>query len=370
LAYRLEFTVREELGDAAACATILAALREAGERPVILQAAYWQLLARTGQADTARQLAVSETLVPRNPIEARYLLRAYAGLELWDEVDRLAKVTPLVPAWRMETDVNRAQSFIRNAKWDDLRQLADRLRNTKGTAEALGGYPRFLEALAQAAQQDTAAANAGYLETATLGIPEPALALEVAQRLLEAAAPGPAAILLKKHRAAQADNPAFWHLLVRCADALLDEYTLWEAVTQLKRLLPDDPIVENNYAVALAIRREQPEEVVRHTFVVLRRAPENPTVALNHALALILNGRLAEARALLDRVIPSTLTPRDQAQYHIVRYELLLREGNRPLAEAQRKLIDLSLLWPSQRTWLDASLAAAPQPAPPGPAKP
>lgn len=359
LAYRLEFLVHEHRADAAACARILDALRESGERPLILHTAYWEVLAHAGQSGEARRLATNEPLTPRDPFEAYRLLRAYSSLDMWDEADRLANTGPLAPGWIVELDVTRARSLIRSRNWDELHKIAERLRGNPGASELVGGYPRYLEAMAQSARGETAAALEGFAAAAAAGIPDATLAQEVAVSMIEAGAPGPATALLKKHRDSQAGNPAFWHLLVRCADVLLDEYTLWEAMTRLKELLPDDPIVENNYAVVLTVRREQPEEIIRHTFTVFQRAPDNPTVVLNHAAALILNGRLREARDLLERVLPAKLAPRDQAQYYITRYELELREGNRSLAEQLRGNIDVTLLWPSQRTWLETSLAGA-----------
>jgi tetratricopeptide (TPR) repeat protein len=364
-AFHLEFLVREQRNDVQACARILESLRATGEKPIILNTAYWGLLARLDQADAARALATAETLPPRDPFESYRLIRTYAGLDLWEESDRLTKAFEMPPAWRAEIEVVRAQWLMRNRKFEDLRQLAERLGAAKETADLLGGYPKFMEAIAQASQGETNAASAGFAQAASNGIPDPVLALGAAETMLQAGAPGPAAVLIKKHCITQASNPDFWHFLVRCSDVLFDENTLWEAMTHLKALLPDDPIVENNYAVALTIRREQPEEIIRHTFIVLQKAPDNPTVILNHACALVLNGRLAEARTLLDRVSPNTLSPRDRAQYHIIHYEIHIRGGNRVLADEHRGQIDRDQLWPSQRTWLEASIAATPNPANP-----
>ena len=69
----------------------------------------------------------------------------------------------------------------------------------------------------------------------------------------------------------------------------------------------------NNYAAALLVRRERPEEAIRYTLQLISSNGTNPGFVLNHGLALLQNGRSEEAeshfRALaIDNLRPELVT--------------------------------------------------------------
>ena len=78
-------------------------------------------------------------------------------------------------------------------------------------------------------------------------------------------------------------------------------------------------------------------------------------VEVNHALALLQNGRLEDAERLLNRLSTAELTPDNRTVLEFGFFELHFRRGNRAAALKSYRNIDPSHLMPPQIRWLEKS---------------
>ena len=111
---------------------------------------------------------------------------------------------------------------------------------------------------------------------------------------------------------------------------------------------PKDPRAANNRAAALIFARRSLPEAVQLTFENVARFPTNNTYALNHAMALIDNDRLAEARRVLSALGAGPTSDRLEANRRLAWFLLVEREGNAPEALERAGMIERSKLAPLQ----------------------
>ena len=74
---------------------------------------------------------------------------------------------------------------------------------------------------------------------------------------------------------------------------------------------------------------------------------------INHALALLLNHRFAEAKSTLDNVIPPALNQIESSAYYLALFELNYRLQNFELAREASEKIESHQLFPPQLRWLE-----------------
>jgi hypothetical protein len=108
----------------------------------------------------------------------------------------------------------------------------------------------------------------------------------------------------------------------------------------------------NNYAATLLIMRRNPEEAVRLTLQLLAQNPASPVARVNHAAALLLNERVAEAENLLRSVPTNALNRAQISLYNLDLFEMKVRLGHLENAKALLDLIEERYLYPPQREWL------------------
>jgi len=96
-----------------------------------------------------------------------------------------------------------------------------------------------------------------------------------------------------------------------------------KAVAAGYRLQPGNVACANNYAATLLVNRDRSEEAVSLTLQTLGRFPDSNAAKINHALALLLNRRIAEAQAILNTVGLEKLSAQEANSFYLGRFEVL-----------------------------------------------
>jgi predicted Zn-dependent protease len=135
------------------------------------------------------------------------------------------------------------------------------------------------------------------------------------------------------------------------AEHLKDVDLLLKAATRAFEIMPKDPVVMNNYAAALLIHRQRPDEVIKLTLQLFSSNPNSLHAVVNHSAAMLLNDRPKEAEVLLARVSTNNLNRGQMALYNLDLFETYsgLRQYDRAWAISDR--IETNLLYPTQQKW-------------------
>jgi Flp pilus assembly protein TadD len=249
-------------------------------------------------------------------------------------------------------------------RWDDLLGMLDLLR---GRASAplraeLGGYADYLEGRAHHARGEIEPASACFRKAAQRTFPWPGLGLSAGVALLRLDYCDLAQAVLLPLESDLANDQRYWQALFEAALVRKrDGVELYKAAANAYRLAPDETLSRNNYAVALLINRWQPAEAVRLTRDLLTQSSFPTQARLNHAFALTLNRRFAEAEAMLERLKPDALDDVNRTVYHLIAFELQVRRGQFAQARRDAARVRSAHLFPNQVEWLQRAVSRLPE---------
>ncbi|MBM3878675.1 MAG: hypothetical protein FJ387_03000 [Verrucomicrobia bacterium] len=353
LATDLAFGVHIATRDIEAARTILDGLVDLGRAKVRHHAAFWLLLASEGKAAEAQELAAKANLVPDGALDIYLLATVQSRLGLWEEAERLLKrYTPNV-VWSADLLMLHAELLARAGRWDELRSLALEMRLDPQKMEPLGAFSYFLEGLADHRQGRSELAQEALQKAVAYGGLDARLALHVGEGFLSLGRVDLAKSVLLPRREELGEDPGYLRLLVQCAVQLKEDDYLWDAAVKLYQLRPEDPNNVNNYAAMLLLYRRNPEEALRYTADLVQKHADNASVVMNHAEALLMNRRYAEAEQFLLKVDPAQLAPADATQFHLTQFEVLWRLGRLEEAALSRQKVEETHLFPVQARWLE-----------------
>lgn len=361
LAYEMLLTAYLQRRDIENCEATLKHLQSLGRATLANLTAYWQLLALSGRRKDAVDQIREANPVPRTDADVLRLVRTYALLEMLEEADELARRYLNDPPWLLEGALIRTDLLVRLRRWEELRQLAYRLRLYPPLMNALGGYSTFIEGVAQWHEGYRADAERSFELAARTGFPDTKTALRVAEVMIRLGVAKHALTILSQPNVQTLTNsPAYLGLRMQAAGQLRNAQALYETASALFLMAPNNPAVMNDYAAALLLLRTNVEKAVVQTFRLRQLFTNNPAITLNHAIALTMNRRFDEADALLAEISPADMRAAPHlAQYFLALYELRLRQGRK--AEAQAALAELhrigtAELFPVQVQWLESTL--------------
>jgi len=103
--------------------------------------------------------------------------------------------------------------------------------------------------------------------------------------------------------------------------------------------------------------RERASEAVQLTLQVYSHSPQSRLARVNHALALVQNGRLEEGEQLLKSVSPDDLSDSARTVLQYVWFQCHRLAGRTAAARAAAELIDVRHLFPPQIQWLEQARA-------------
>jgi len=200
-------------------------------------------------------------------------------------------------------------------------------------------------------RREAALAAAGRAKA--LPLEDAPLALRLAGWLDEAGLSDAALALLRGAEAALSDSFVYWSKRFLAAAWASEVDDMLESSRRALALVPKDPRAANNRAAALIFARRSLAEAVQLTFENVARFPANKTYAVNHAMALVENERLVEARQVLSGIAEGTAKDRLEANRRLAWVLLLAREGKKAEALERAGAMDRSQLAPLQAARLD-----------------
>jgi tetratricopeptide (TPR) repeat protein len=234
----------------------------------------------------------------------------------------------------------------------EVRSVAVRMRANPFLQRIFGGYTDFLEGVAENATGRRERAKglfAGLLER----LPEaPLLGMDAANTLERTGFRDEARAVLRRLESVYGGLSQYWFSMGRLAWQERDADALLMAAEKSYKLEPANLENINNLAAALLIARTRPEEAIKLTLELTQKASYQHSIYLNHAFALIRNGRSDEARKLLDDLPLSALTDEERTFWRLAALELELAAGNIGAAAKHIPGIDSQYLYSIQKTWL------------------
>jgi predicted Zn-dependent protease len=209
----------------------------------------------------------------------------------------------------------------------------------------------LLEGQAQHALGREADSLAACQKAAERECPYPALSLSIASQLLQLDHPQLARQVLSGIEKPMAKELSYWLLLFQAGDRLKDADLMVKAGAQAYALAPKDPRIINNYAAALLIARQNPDQAIKLTVQLLSANPESLVAVVNHGAALLMNDRPVEAEELLHRVQTNVLNRTQLTLYKLDQFEAYLRLHQYDRAWSVSDQIETDLLYPTQQHW-------------------
>jgi hypothetical protein len=363
LAHRLQLVLSARQTDPDGYAKYLKDLEDWREDTLPQHALYWRLLANVGRRSEALRLAHAYSRPPATVTEAVELVQIYWELGLQDEASQLLN--------RSVDQFGRAPAIwvvygtllIEMKRWEDLRNVTVRIRQQEGVHDQLAAFSYFLEGRAELALGRDRNADDAFQKAAGLEFPFPSLGLKVAAQLDHLGRSELARQVLASLEKHLNDESQYWVLVFQVADHLKDVDLLVKAAMRAHDLLPEEAIVSNNYAAALLISRQRPEEAIKLTLPLYAANTNSLYAVVNHSAALLLNDRPKEAEALLSRVRTNGLNRAQIALYNLDLFEAYssLRQFDRAWAIGDR--IETNLLYPPQQKWFaEARMRLPPKP--------
>ncbi|MBI2924802.1 MAG: hypothetical protein HYY24_03750 [Verrucomicrobia bacterium] len=353
LANRLLLLVAARRTDATLYEDALHRLEEHQEDALLDHVGFWRLLAATGRKDEAVQLAQAYPHPPSAPAETVQLAQTYAALGLRDyALEFLQRYAPKF-AYAERVWLTYAQLLMEAKQWDDLRELALRIRREDTVRDRLAGFSFYLEGRAELALDRKENAEAAFQKVAGARFENRALGLTTARNLLRLGDPAAARdVLLKLGPGAEGDF-TYWNFLFAAANELKDTDLMLSSVSQAYKLRPNDVPTMNNYAATLLIHRLRPDEIIKLTVQLRARDPRSLAATINHAFALLLNQRAREAEALLRTVDIAKLIPAHASLYHLGLFDACVAQQKFDAAWRASGKINLQHLYPNQVKWLE-----------------
>jgi predicted Zn-dependent protease len=349
--------VTEDLAGYQASLTRLQDLAKDGVRDHIQ---VWRLMLAKGRGAEASKLAADFPARPVTAWETLLLAQAYYDLNLRDTALQTLDRFTLEYSFYEQLWVLYGNLLVEAQRWDQLRTLAVKMRANKDLASRLQPLSHYFEGRADVGQSRRMPAERAFAKAASQPIEDYGLAFSIAKNLQRLGYHRFAHDILTPHRDAGRDRLDFWGLTAMIAHGLKDGDLLLQATAEAVRLAPDRADVLNDHAAALLALRQNPEEAMRHTLRVHQRFPNEPAAALNHASALLQNGRPQEAQRLLARLRQPALNESQRLAFQLVQFEVLVQSKRSSEARAVYEKIDTAQLFPREIEHLNRLLDSLP----------
>lgn len=315
--------------------------------------AYWRLLVRIGRRDRAIELAQAYATTPETASDAGAMADTLNGLGLTDAavayLESQLNVFNFSPElWQRLGDV-----YVQKERWTDLRALAVQVRASGRVPLNQTGLTWYWEGLAENKMGRSDAAREAMSRAVDSPPDDPSVAFRMATGMQQAGFADQATLLLKQLEEEFGGQAAYWLQVVVAAHQNRQFDVMQTASERGYALATNNPVFINNYAACLLIQRTNAPLAVQLTLRRLTTSPNDPGANLNHALALLQNGRLDDAERILNRLVTVDLTASDRTILEFGLFELHVRRGNRAAAlKAYQKIESRHLMLPQIR-WLE-----------------
>lgn len=249
----------------------------------------------------------------------------------------------------------KAAALARNEAWADLRQLAVEIRLRPGGSSTLQAFSHFIEGQASLGEGMTDQAQREFTRLGEFDYDDPGFALAMANSLIEIGQPAAALPLLSTLEGKLDSRPEYWFTYGKAAFAEKNSVLLLRATEESYALDTNNALAANNYAAALVMQRSEPILALQLTSNLVQQFPGSPIPTINHAAALLLNSRVAEARKYLGQLDPGKLSPSESNEFNFVSFNAAILAREREAATELLTKINTKQLFPPQATWLQAA---------------
>ena len=157
-------------------------------------------------------------------------------------------------------------------------------------------------------------------------------------------------MLLKRLESVAGNDLAFWKQVQLAAFESRQAELLLAACEKVHAMAPDT-VSMSNLAAALLMMRERPADAVQLTLDVIGRAPNSRIAQVNHALALVQNGRTADSERILRSVSATGMSDGDRTMLAFSWFQCHLKAGRTNEAVTVAEKVDLRHLFPPQVRW-------------------
>jgi len=316
---------------------------------------HWQLLEVVGRKTDAAAAARSYTARPETPGEAEQLLAVFTRLGLYNEglqffgqqMDGF-KQHPVI--W-----VRMGELLAAGKLWESMRSMALEVRQDERLKEVLGNYGWFLMGIAEHGLGHPEIAKDAFATFVALPPPNPMISFQSAVTLNRLGYPESAAPLLKRLESVAGADIAFWKQAQLTAFESRQSDLLLAACEKVHAMAPDT-VSMSNLAAALLMMRERPSDAVQLTLEVIGRAPNSRIAQVNHALALVQNGRTADSERVLRSVSDTGMSDGDRTMLAFSWFQCHLQAGRTHEAITVAEKVDLRHLFPPQVQWFETAL--------------
>ncbi len=364
LALRLRSIVEAERLDTEAFDRSFEELRSLRQDELEDHSRAWLVLEAAGKHAMAVARATAYAVPPETGDGATLLLRTWSMLRL----ERLAAGFSRNQLDSFSNDPNTwfltSQMLVASQAWDEVRSVAARMRSHAFLSRVFAGYADFLDGLSERASGRTERAMELFKKLLDNLPKEPSLCMDASNTLDRMGFRSEAREVLRQLETSYGNSAEYWFAMGRLAWEQRDHAALLVAAEKAYSLDPGRLENINNLAAALLINRARPAEAVQLTLQILQKAAYQHGSYLNHAFALVRNGRTAEARKVLDDLPLSALTNEERTFWRLAAVELEFSEGNFSMVAKHLPDISQDFLYPIQKTWLEAvaKQVAAPNP--------
>ncbi|MFO1460562.1 MAG: hypothetical protein U1G08_14270 [Verrucomicrobiota bacterium] len=355
LARRLTLSVASSRSDIDTFERALQELSDARGDRIRDHIAHWRLLVRIGQRDRASQLARNFATPAESSGEVAALADAYNSLGLADAAATLLESQMPVFNYSPEIWQRLGELYSQKQRWGDLRALAFQVRASDRIPVSQIGLTWYWEGLAELNLGRPDSAKEDMKRVVEYPPEDPLTAFRIATGLQQNGFPEQATQLLTRLEKEFGDRASYWLQVVAAAHEAKQFDVMEAAARRGYALATNNPVFINNYAACLLVQRTNAPLAVQLTLKRLTASPNDPGANLNHALALLQNGRLEDAERILDRLSPANLAASNRSILEFARFELNLRRGNREAALKAYRAIDPGELMPPQVMWLEKS---------------
>ncbi len=312
---------------------------------------YWRRCLRAGKSE--------QVLHQMGEMQLHQLLNvpqilACAGIYL--ELDALDACRTLVASFLeifphgSELWLLRGDLALKEEAWFELRQHATRMR-MQPLLRHLDGYAYFFEAEGLRQQGRLFAARPLFRAWIDSPVVLPALDRRITRYLRESGFHDLAMMRYRLLEPHYAEDLGFWQEVFDFAHDMGQTRYLETASHRLHVLSPRSAIYANNYAAVLLALREDPSRAIGLTFSLVQQFPTDLTSRINHVHALLQNGRMDDASAVLASMHPVSLPATHRSAFDLALFEFYYRQSRFEDALELADLMRLEVLLPPQQAW-------------------
>lgn len=324
---------------------------------------YWRVLRATGRKGEATALAEAFTTSPQSAVETIRLAEIFYVLGLSSQArDVLKRFAPQFGNFP-EVWSSYASLLEEQREWREMRAAAEQIQKLPGVRESLNGLSYYLQGRANLAEGRRRPAEAAFEASAKSTYETLSIALLVANELTRLDFPQFARAILQPLQASARGSMEYSQAAFNAAYRLRDAAWLLQTASESYHANPSDSVLLNRYAAALILNRAQPQEAVKLTFQLVNVYPDSEAVRINHAMALLQNGRITEAQNILKSMNSAALSSSESTSYYLALFEANLNLSQLSEARKAAARIDRSHLFPNQIKWLEEKISTLPSEA-------